>query len=58
VLERPRLFLGQDNHLAGSLCESLEHEFSLGFGAYSGGRSKGGLGLGRYLPTLPESSSV
>ena len=26
VLERPRLFLRQDDHLAGSLCESLEHE--------------------------------
>ena len=24
VLERPGLFLGQDDHLAGSLCESLE----------------------------------
>ena len=25
VLERPRLLLGEDDHLAGSLCESLEH---------------------------------
>ena len=26
VLESPRLFLGQDDNLAGSLCESLEHK--------------------------------
>ena len=25
VLERARLLLGEDDHLAGSLCESLEH---------------------------------
>jgi hypothetical protein len=25
VLERPRFFLCQDDHLARSLCESLEH---------------------------------
>ena len=25
VLERPRLFLREDDHLAGSLCKSLEH---------------------------------
>jgi hypothetical protein len=25
VLERPRLLLGEDDHLAGSFCESLEH---------------------------------
>ena len=25
VLERPRLFLGEDDDLAGPLCESLEH---------------------------------
>jgi hypothetical protein len=25
VLERPGLLLGEDDHLAGSLCESLEH---------------------------------
>jgi hypothetical protein len=25
VLERPRLLLGEDDHLSGSLCESLEH---------------------------------
>jgi hypothetical protein len=25
VLQRPRLLLGEDDHLTGSLCESLEH---------------------------------
>jgi hypothetical protein len=25
VLERPRLLLGEDDHLTCSLCESLEH---------------------------------
>ena len=29
VLERPRFFLSQDDYLAGSLCESLEHDPSL-----------------------------
>ena len=28
VLERPRLLLGEDDHLAGSFCESLEHSVS------------------------------
>jgi hypothetical protein len=25
VLQRPRLLLGEDDHLTGSLCKSLEH---------------------------------
>ncbi len=31
VLEGPRLLLGEDDDLAGSLCESLEHSFCLCF---------------------------
>ena len=51
VLERPRLFLRQDDHLAGSLCKSLEHDSSLG-PVYSGARSRCFSVL--VLPTLPE----
>jgi len=29
VLQRARLFLGQDDYLTGSLCESLEQKASL-----------------------------
>ena len=29
VLESPRLLLGEDDYLAGSLCESLEHSVDL-----------------------------
>ncbi len=60
VLERPRLFLRQDDHLAGSLCKSLEHDcyFSL-FGRYSGGWSVAVFSwIWSQSPTLPESSNA
>ena len=54
VLERPRLLLGEDDHLAGPLCESLEHDVTsfllvetrlLGLGTYRSDalRSSGGV---------------
>ena len=48
VLERARLFLGQDDDLTGSLCESLEQKASLPgqtrFGSRSTGRRPSGIG--------------
>ena len=39
VLESPRLLLGEDDYLAGSLCESLEHSVSLSWSIKQSGWS-------------------
>ena len=38
VLERPRLLLGENDHLAGPFCESLEHAPMIASGASPGAR--------------------